>query len=284
MVLFKCRCSSIGRMMANSRSNPGLTEKQKEYLDQLESKDKLTEKQSADLAELLVRKENSKKLVLSDGCIEMLMEEYAWQTEKMIPIDKELTFIPSLERGKESEEDSITLLTRLDKVLYRKNTERIYNDYLTGEPDIFEGENIYAAEKITDIKSKWDYPTFLKCIHQPLENSYTDQLQGYCDISGAGKAEVVKCLVSMPEMQVLDSKRRLLFKMGCATDESPDFLRVWNLLERSMKFDHIPIHKRVYRLPVEPFTEVRRQQVYDRVKQCREWLRQFAEMYETLNK
>ena len=66
---FKVRCSQISIALANSKSNPVLTENQSKILKELESKDKLTENMQLQLAELLVKKENSTKIILSDGYI-----------------------------------------------------------------------------------------------------------------------------------------------------------------------------------------------------------------------
>lgn len=87
---FKCRCSAISKIMATSRSNPCLTETQTKELAELEKKQSLTEVQSKRLAELLVKKENSAKVILSDTAIEYLMEVYAWETEGMVPVSKEI--------------------------------------------------------------------------------------------------------------------------------------------------------------------------------------------------
>jgi len=49
---FKCRCSAINKMMANSRSNPILTENQVKELAELENRKELTVKQAEKLGEL----------------------------------------------------------------------------------------------------------------------------------------------------------------------------------------------------------------------------------------
>lgn len=280
---FRCRCSAISKIMADSRSNPCITEKQKLRLIELEAKATLTEPQAKEMAELLVKQENSTKIILSDTCIEYLMEVYAWETEGMVAVDKELSFIPQLEKGKEAEEESITMLSRHEKVLYKKNTKRVYNDFISGEPDVFSGEDIYRAEVITDMKNAWDYVVFLKYIHKALENGYKDQIGGYCDITGAKKGKVVRALVSMSEQQRYEQAEKLVRKLKCVSMESPEFLEKWPTLEKSMIYDHMPIRKRLFIMEVEPFSPERKQMIYDRVKICREWLWKFDEMYTTIN-
>lgn len=283
---FKVRCSAISKTMASSRSNPVLTEKQTEELKKLRDKeqDKPLSKTDADkLAELIIKEANGSKVVLSDGCIEYLMEEYAYRTAGKVSFGKEFG-IDQMEKGRICEGESITLLSVVEGILYQKNTERVYNEFLSGEPDIFVGDEIYKATKITDIKSCFDYPSLLKKIHTGIDNGYEYQIQGYCDITGATDGEIAYCLVDMPETMRNDYKRRLFYKGEYVTEESPEFLEKWNVLERSMMFSDIPHHKRVFKVSIAPFSEIKKQQVYDRVKVCREWLNQFHETYQKLNK
>lgn len=211
------------------------------------------------------------------------MEAYAYQTYKKQSVTKELD-IQYVTKGKMVEEESILLLSQLDKTLYVKNEVRLENDFLSGEPDVHDGEDIMSCNKIIDIKSVWDYPGFLRKINQKLDNGYDYQLKGYVDLSGAKEAEIAYCLVNTPEIIVNDFKRKLFFKMNVATEENVEYLMACANLEHSMYFDDIPLHKRIFKMPVEPFTQEQRQAVYDRIKVCREWLEIFHEQYENLNK
>lgn len=281
---FKCRCSAITKMMANSQSNPILTEKQAVRMKELEDKPTLTENMKLELADLQIKKDNGSKVILSDTCIDYLMEWYSWETTGKIPVDREAMDIQYTRKGKSTENDCISLLSRVDKVIYTKNEKRESNEYLSGIPDIYLGSELMAATKIVDNKSLWDYPGFLKCIHKKPENGYVDQIGGYCDITGATKGEIAKTLVNMPVEIVMDYEYRLLKKMNLVTTESPEFQEEWKKWERSMHFDDIPKELRVYKIPVEPFTPERKQKIYDRVKICRQWLFTFHEQYQKLNK
>ncbi len=279
---FKVRCSAINSIMSNSRANPTLTENQvkklKELRDKQQAKGFLTTAQETELAELEVKEKNGSKIILSDTCIGYLMEEYAWRMAGKKCISKEMD-IEYTQKGKMVEEDSITLLCRVDKALYHKNIVRVSNEFLSGEPDIFLGEEIMKATKITDVKSVWDYPTFLKKLHSQLENGYTDQLGGYGDITGATDLEVAYCLTNMPESIINDYKRRLAYRMNITTDANPDYVRACAEMEESMRFDDIDPVFRVHKVKVEPFSKEKQQKVYDRVKVCREWLSVFDENY-----
>lgn len=280
---FKVRCSAITKVLANSQSNPTLTEKQAIRLSELEKKLTLTEPMKLEMAELLVKKDNSSKIILSDTCIDYLMEVYAWKTERMISVSKESMEIMHMKKGKLAEPESIKILSIVKGIIYEKNTTQVFNDFLTGEPDVFSGTEIMKAEVIEDTKTVWDYPTFLRCIKKPVEKSNSDQVKGYCDITGASTGYISKCLVSAPFEIIEDMKWKVAKRFGAVTIESPDFLEEWAKWEHSMIFDHMPVHKRVCSKPVEIFTDFERQKVYDRVKICRDYLSEFDEEYQKLN-
>lgn len=272
---FKVRCSAIKKILSDNQSNPTITEKQMGLLSLLENKEKLTENQKNEMARLIAIKKNSQKVVLSETCIDYLMEVYAWETEQMIPVSKESLDLLQLKKGKMAESESIELLSIYEDVFYQKNDERVSNDYLSGEPDIFTGKSIMEAEVITDTKTIWDYPLFLKKIHQKLENGYPEQVKGYCDITGAKNGRIARCLVTTPPEIRYEIKWKVAKKFGALTLESPEFLQEWEKWERSMVFDHIPIAGRVHLTNIEPFTEHELVKLYDRVKICREWLNNF---------
>jgi hypothetical protein len=281
--LFKCRCSAISKILANSRDNPVITEKQAALLSELEKKDTLTEKQADEMARLIILRENKDKIILSDTCIEYLMEVYAWETEGMIPVSKESMELLAIKKGKECQTEGITMMSILYDEVYTENKERISNLYLSGEPDAYTGASVLEATHISDQKNMWDYPIFLKNLHKSLENGYEMQIRGYGDIANCKSLSIDKVLCSNPPEVIEEMKWKISKKFGAITIESPDFLREWEKWERSMIFDHIPIAQRVHRIIVEPFTSSEQQQVYDRVKICRDWLCKFYETRKLLN-
>src|ERR1700677_4237684 len=168
---WKCRCSAISKMMANSKENPPLTDKQEIELAELEGRATRTEKMALRVAELVEKRERSKDVILSDTCISYLVEAYAWETEQMCSITKEMD-VEYFERGRKTEPESIELLSFVDNEPYVKNEERFENDFLSGIPDLLSlgldlwfpghtGEDRIFAKRVRDIKSTKDYPTFL---------------------------------------------------------------------------------------------------------------------------
>jgi len=287
---WKCRCSAISKIMANSRENPPLTDLQQIRLRELEKKmdcDEITEKQKIELTALIQKRENSKDVVLSDSCIGYLVEAYAWETEKMVSITKELD-VEAFERGRKTEPESIKLLSDVDKVHYYKNSTRFENDFLTGIPDVLDlWQTSEAAPisvlRIREIKSTRDLPMFLYKIHKGMDPGNKEQIQGYGDILDCGDLAIVFTLPNMPEEQRLKYKYKLADRLGEATMESPRFLKTWMEIEHSMVFDSIPDARRTFSISVDRFLQSEQGAVYDRVKVCREWLFNFHQQYLKLN-
>jgi hypothetical protein len=281
---FNVRCSAIGKIMTNAQGYAPLTEKQEQAVIEFEKKDKekgLTDKQREELNALYAKREMSKKTVLSDTHVTYLMEEYAWRVYRKKSVSKELD-IEYTAKGREVEEESINLLSRYDKKLYKKNTQRIENDFLSGEPDVFTGEIITQAEAVTDIKSIWDYPGFLKKLHSDLESDYIWQIKGYGDLCNTKDLSVANCLVNMSEGMIFDYLQRLLRRMNVISADSPEYLAKAEDLEHSMRFDDIPFRLRVKKVPIDPFSDIERQNVYDKVKKSRDWLCEFDEIYQSV--
>ena len=283
--LFKYRCSAINKLLANGKEGRQITETQEKELKRLEDKgDDTTPKQKEEIERLRGLKANKGKVVLGLDAIGYLMEVYSWETERMIPVGKESIDVMQLRKGKIGEKEAGALLSEVDGVEYLQDKQRISNEFLSGEIDYYLGESVYKATNITDTKNAFDYPTFLKKIHNGIEPGQKEQLQGYGDITGAKDLYVANCLVSFTPEMIDDMKWKIIRKLNCATDESPEFREKWPDFERSMIFDTIATHKRVFKIKVEPFTEFEQQEIYDRVKYSREWLWKFDLEHENRNK
>ena len=281
--LFKCRCSAIDTMFSIPSENKPITAIQLEELNKLEKKEKLTQNQTERLAYLQLKKDVPKEIPLTDGVISYLMEWYSWKLYGKIPVDKESLDMLQTQKGKKVEADSILMLSIFEGNIYSKNDIKVENEFIIGEPDVFEGEHIMAANKVTDMKNSWDYPTFLKQINKPLEKKYIKQVQGYGDITGATDLSITRTIVSMPIEMIKEYQDKIARKLGVIDTETAYFQEIWQQWERSMVFDDIPVNLRIHKTKVEPFTEEERNFLYDRVKYSRDWLWKFHETYSKLN-
>lgn len=281
---FKARASMTSTVVAENSQSKQLTELQKNRIKELEAKDKITDKQKLELAELLLKAENSKKILLSDGYIGYLMEEYAYITEGMVKVDKDFEGLQML-NGTLVEADSIITLREATGKLYMPNIndqdeqDRVFNEYLSGCPDAYLGNSLMEAEEIPDIKSRFDYPTFLNKIHIPITKAERYQVATYCLITGAKTGFIADCLSNVHDEVKEGLKYRLFNKMQgkAATQENPEFLKKWAVIEKSCNFSGINPKNRVYKRNVELFTEHETQFLYDQVKRGRDFLNNFHE-------
>jgi hypothetical protein len=176
-----------------------------------------------------------------------------------------------INKGLMVEEDSITLYSRIKKTFFKKNEKRLRNDYLMGMPDMFTGLEIEAADTIIDVKSSWDIFTFFRTHTKEINSLYYWQLQAYMALTGALKAKLAYCLIDTPAMLINDEKRRLMYKMGCATEESDEFHKACKELEKAMIYDDIPFKERMIEFDVPRDNEAI-ETMYSRIIKAREYL------------
>lgn len=144
-----------------------------------------------------------------------------------------------MKKGIEAEQDSIDLLSMYLKLPFSKNEERFKNDFITGLPDIINGDTII------DIKSSYDLWTFLGNIPDKLDNLYYWQMQSYMWLTGTKSATIAYCLVNTPESIIQQEKYYLLKKMDVISEESPEFIKEAMKIEFNMTFDDISINERI---------------------------------------
>lgn len=227
---YKFRCSSLGALMANQ---PG-------------------KKDTKDISEL---SESAKA-----ECIKVYVKE-VYGREKDISSKY-------LEKGNTVEEDSITLLSRIKKTYFVKNTVRKENDYITGEADIVDPD-------LYDTKSCWDIHSFFKAKTSKLVSGYCWQMKGYCELYGFEKGIVAFTLIDTPLGLIESEKRSLFYKMDVATMENPLYLEACASLEKELTFSDIPMEERIHEVAV-PHCPEDMQKLYERIIICRQFLSEFT--------
>ena len=191
-------------------------------------------------------------------CIERMIN-YKYEVEKP-EIDSKYIC-----KGTLAEEDAITLLSRYMKTLYSKNSERLNNGFVTGEPDIFTGASIKEADLIIDIKSSYDIFTFWNA--KTKENTdYLWQLQGYMWLTGAKKAMLAYCLVNAPD-GVIDKELQNLYYHNERMGKEASQEEIDKLIKR-LKPDYIPLEERIYIVNYNR-NETDIQAIQKRVIECR---------------
>ncbi len=176
-----------------------------------------------------------------------------------------------MQKGLLVEEDAITLYSRVTKKFFRKNEDRLENDFIKGTPDLFTGEDIQNAIEVIDIKSSWDIFTYFRNFVKDLPPAYYWQLQGYMALTGALTARVAFCLVDTPDVMINDEKRKLMWKMGVATDMDDTYIEACDHMERLMKYGDIPNERKVCEY-VFSRDEDAIAKIYTKVSKAREYL------------
>jgi hypothetical protein len=103
-----------------------------------------------------------------------------------------------LDKGNQCEQDSIDLYNAVFFTGHEKNSERITNDFLTGECDI------NGLETIIDIKTSWSLETFPALPDDAQDKMYEWQVRGYMMLYNKMNAEVAFCMVSTPNELLKD--------------------------------------------------------------------------------
>lgn len=176
-----------------------------------------------------------------------------------------------IQKGLLVEEDSITLYSRVTKTFHKKNEMPLNNDFIKGTPDLYRGESINKADHIIDIKSSYDIFTFFRNYNSDLNSLYYWQVQGYMDLTGASSASVAYCLVDTPDQIINDEKRRLLWKMGVATEDNEDFKQASAELDRLLTYSDIPLNERLIEFYVERDQD-KIELMHRKVEKAREYL------------
>ncbi len=145
-----------------------------------------------------------------------------------------------LDKGNEREADAIVLYSLIKKGDFTKNKIRLYNDYIQGEPDFFQGESIYKAKETIDTKCSWSAFTFFRVQGEKLNPDYLWQGNGYMWLTGAERHTVAYCLVNGTPQNIMDEKRKLAYKMGIldmSGNDSPEFKEKCKQIEINNIFD-----------------------------------------------
>jgi len=95
-----------------------------------------------------------------------------------------------INKGNLQENDSIALFNSVMFSNYSKNTERLNNEWLTGEADIV------ADDQIIDIKTSWSLETFPATLEEGINKLYEWQLRAYMMLYDKNYASLVYCMVS----------------------------------------------------------------------------------------
>jgi hypothetical protein len=287
------RASSVYGIMAGEGNGKTPQEKLQEAIDDIKSleakfealKSKETKTALATLAKIEELKNSLPELELlkpaetqlTDGCKSLLARLYAAEKYGKWSLFKDRGN-KYTSKGKDAEEDSIALVSALDRRAYIKNDVRIDNDYVSGVPDIIVGDSYDSIRYVIDVKTPYDMETFICNLGKPLCLQYQWQMQTYIWLTGAERGEVSFCLVNSPAHIIRSEEYRLMERMGVVTEEDPTFVAARIQLINNLTFDDMPLEDRRIRYIVERDDEAHTR-IAKRVEKCREYLIEIEKMH-----
>lgn len=214
---------------------------------------------------------------LSKGCKTFLTGVYATEKYGKWSPNKDIGS-KQTEKGKECEGEALAIVSALDGIFLLKNEERVEDDWFSGHPDSFEGENLRSAEVIHDVKCPWDVETYFSNINGVLNPQYYWQMQGYMAITGAKIAKVHFCLVNTPEHQIKRMRDALLSRMNVATELNPEFIKAEKELINNLTYNDMPLEERRLCFLVERDDDDI-EKARKKVIQCRQYLAEIEQMH-----
>jgi hypothetical protein len=179
---------------------------------------------------------------------------------------------PEISKGKRSEGKAIELIGFALDLHFTKNIERITNEYLTGEPDIFIGEEIRKAKKVWDAKCSATASSFgANILEEKLNTDYEWQGHGYMGLTGAKEFATAYCLVT-DEISTKDKQKSIFYgEAKWATEDNPEWEEEAAKIELAMTFDDIKPEERILIFPVAR-DESKIIRIYSKVVEARDFL------------
>lgn len=152
-----------------------------------------------------------------------------------------------LQKGKECEEEAISLLTEVEDLFLVKNEKKFNNEFVKGYPDIVE-------PYVYDTKVPFDIWNFHKA-EPPVTSTgkkteYYWQLMAYLWLTGKQHAYLAYCLIDMPTMMLSARLHRDRYKFSDGEDD-PEYKRHVEKVEAAYNYSDIPKDKRVKTFHVE---------------------------------
>lgn len=202
-------------------------------------------------------------------------------------------------KGHKREDDSITIVSRYMKRMFTKNTTRLNNEFLTGEPDLFEGASIDNATHTIDTKTSWSMSTFWRS-KKALDKMYYWQGQAYMALTGAKKHTVAFCLVNGTIENIINEKNKARYALNIIDPDTEN--EEYNAMCRQIEINHIfdiqaflnehpwfefhndvnnwswdvPWTERIHTFTIDR-DDVAIESMYNKIKFCREYIKQLTD-------
>ena len=180
-------------------------------------------------------------------------------------------------KGNEVEQEGIDTLSLQLRYPMEKNEEVFSSEYFIGTPDVI------TKNMVFDVKSSYDWITFLSNIPSELDPMYVAQVNGYLDLLGYDTGYIAYILLDTPESIRNKEKFYLLSSMDVISEESPAFVKAWEEKEKNMIFSNHPIEDRILLFEVKKDQELL-EKAKQKVVKARQFLEEFYHTHKSFNK
>ena len=113
-----------------------------------------------------------------------------------------------IRKGIHYENESIKLLNEVRETKHEKNTERRFNDFVTGEPDII------TISSIIDIKTSWSLESFPATSSEGESSLHEWQLRAYMWLFEKPSAELIYCMIDTDDEFLNDYDNLMIHKVS----------------------------------------------------------------------
>lgn len=252
---FKIRASAASQIMGGAMNRP--TQIQLKRIDELQAKEKLTDRQQEELTGLIEKRDMPAPL--SEGA-----KTYCenWLKEKLFERRKEFSN-KYTEKGIECESAGIDLFCKINSVFAVKNEQYFENEYMTGTPDLI------LPKSVEDIKNSWDVFTFPLFDTELPNKDYYGQMQVYMELTGKEASGVNYCLINAPEELIDKEAKFTSLKAGLLEVD----MELWDEVRAKMTYDTIADELKFRRFQVEYESEYILA-LEHRVRLCREYIKE----------
>ncbi len=207
-----------------------------------------------------------------------LIQMYAYEMYGKGSVSKGNENPDQLLKGSMAEPEAIKLLSRADGIDYVKNEELFSNKWLKGIPDIIIRSANGKVEKIIEVKTSYDLPSFIMALNRQEFSSNIFETMGYMDMLGCKNAEIVHCLVDMPEKIVSFKEKKMKERhLWLEIDEETSNGRIESVLN-DMEYSDIPEELKIFRRPVT-LNKLTMKDVKRRVTLSKKWIKDVHDLF-----
>lgn len=269
---FKINCSQIGSLMGNARGNqpPTSTEIKKLYGILGRDYGELSEAMKYNAREILMKAIQYDPKKPSGSILSEMVMIYAYEMYGKGEVAKGNDSPHQLEKANMAEPAAIEFLSKIDNEQYEKNDEKFTNKWFQGIPDVLVRSESGKIEKIIEVKTSYDLPSFILTKLRLEKSSNIFEVLGYMDVTGCKNAEIVHILVDMPEKIAKFEEKRLRERYELL-EIAPDLVND-RILSRmnDMTYSEIPYELKYFRRPVT-YNKYTLKTVKSRVTSSRKW-------------